>query len=105
MPAFGKDQLLTAAQVDDVVAHVRAISGQDRPGAASRRGARVFADNSAVCNGPAGNGNRALGAPDLSDAIWIHGGDAGENRETGWESCHGRMPRRDAKLAKATNPQ
>src|SRR3546814_2581099 len=102
MPAFGMDQLLTAAQVDDGVAHGRAISGQDRPGAASRRGDRVFADNCAVCHGPAGKGNRALGAPDLTDAIWLYGGDAGTIRETAWNSRSGVMPRWDDKLDKAT---
>ncbi len=102
MPAFGKDQLLTAAQVDDVVAHVRAISGQDRPSAASRRGDKVFADNCAVCHGPAGKGNRELGAPNLTDAIWLYGGDAGTIHETVWNSRHGVMPRWDDKLDKAT---
>ncbi|GLV30570.1 Cbb3-type cytochrome c oxidase subunit CcoP [Sphingobium sp. TomTYG75] len=102
MPAFGKDQLLTAAQVDDVVAHVRVISGQDRPSPASQRGGRVFADNCAVCHGPAGKGNRQLGAPNLTDAIWLYGGDADTIHETVWNSRHGVMPRWDDKLDKAT---
>ena len=102
MPAFGKDQLLTAAQVDDVVAHVRVISGQDRANAASQRGAKVFADNCAVCHGPAGKGNRELGAPNLTDAIWLYGGDAETIHETVWNSRHGVMPRWDDKLDKAT---
>ena len=102
MPAFGKDQLLTAAQVDDVVAHVRVISGQDRPGPASQRGAKVFADNCGVCHGPAGKGNREVGAPNLTDAIWLYGGDADTIHETVWNSRHGVMPRWDDKLDKAT---
>lgn len=102
MPAFGKDQLLTAAQVDDVVAHVRVISHQDRPNAASQRGAKLFADNCAVCHGPAGMGNREAGAPNLTDAIWLYGGDAGTIHETVWNSRHGVMPRWDDKLDKAT---
>lgn len=102
MPAFGKDQLLTAAQVDDVVAHVRVISHQDRPNAASQRGAKLFADNCAVCHGPAGMGNREVGAPNLTDAIWLYGGDAGTIHETVWNSRHGVMPRWDDKLDKTT---
>lgn len=102
MPAFGKDQLLTAAQVDDVVTHVRVISGQDRTSPASRRGAKVFADNCAVCHGPAGKGNRDVGAPNLTDAIWLYGGDAATIHETVWNSRHGVMPRWDDKLDKAT---
>ncbi|KFG89380.1 Cbb3-type cytochrome c oxidase subunit [Sphingobium herbicidovorans NBRC 16415] len=102
MPAFGKDQLLTAAQVDDVVAHVRAISGQHRANAASRRGAKVFADNCAVCHGPAGAGDRTVGAPNLADAIWLYGGDADSIRDTVWNSRRGVMPRWDDKLDKVT---
>ncbi|BAV63586.1 cytochrome-c oxidase, cbb3-type subunit III [Sphingobium cloacae] len=102
MPAFGKDQLLQPAQVDDVVAYVRAISHQDKPSAASQRGAPIFADNCAVCHGPDGKGSRELGAPNLTDAIWLFGGDAGSIHDTVWNSRHGVMPRWDDKLDKAT---
>ena len=27
-----------------------------------------------MCHGPAGKGTRAVGAPNLSDAIWLYGG-------------------------------
>jgi cytochrome c oxidase cbb3-type subunit 3 len=33
----------------------------------------LFADNCAVCHGPAGKGSRQFGAPDLTDAIWLDG--------------------------------
>lgn len=102
MPAFGRDQLLTAAQVNDVVAHVRVISRQDKASAASQRGAKSFADNCAVCHGPDGKGTRALGAPNLTDGIWLYGGDADTIRETVWNSRQGVMPRWDDKLDKAT---
>src|SRR3546814_19627661 len=36
-PPFGKDQCLTAPQVDAGVAHVRALSGRDRPKPDTRR--------------------------------------------------------------------
>ncbi|GLV20522.1 Cbb3-type cytochrome c oxidase subunit CcoP [Sphingobium sp. TomMM35A] len=101
MPAFGKDQLLTADQVDDVVAHVRVISGQARPSPVSQRGAKVFADNCAVCHGPAGEGIRQVGAPNLTDAIWLYGGDADSIHESVWNSRRGVMPRWDDKLDKA----
>ncbi|OAN52492.1 cytochrome-c oxidase, cbb3-type subunit III [Sphingobium sp. TCM1] len=102
MPAFGRDQLLTGTQVDDLVAHVRVISRQVKPGAASQRGARLFADNCAVCHGADGKGSRTLGAPNLTDGIWLYGGDADTIRETIWNSRQGVMPRWDDKLDKAT---
>lgn len=102
MPAFGRDQLLTGAQVNDVLAHVRVISRQDKTSAASQRGAKVFADNCAVCHGADGKGTRVLGAPNLTDGIWLYGGDAETIRETVWNSRQGVMPRWDDKLDKAT---
>jgi cytochrome c oxidase cbb3-type subunit 3 len=35
-------------------------------------GKKVFADNCAVCHGPEGKGNRELGAPNLTDKIWLY---------------------------------
>ena len=102
MPAFGRDQLLTVAQVDDVVAHVRTISRQQGADVATRRGALVFAENCAVCHGPAGQGNRQLGAPNLTDGIWLYGGDTEAIHQTVWNSRQGVMPRWGDKLDTAT---
>jgi cytochrome c oxidase cbb3-type subunit 3 len=74
MPSFGRDALLTPDQIDDLVSHVRTISRQETPSPSSTRGAKLFADNCAVCHGPAGKGQRQVGAPNLTDAIWLYGG-------------------------------
>ena len=74
MPRFGRDGILTAAQIDDVVSHVRVLGGSEKPGPASARGAGLFAANCVACHGPAGKGMRQSGAPDLTDAIWLNGG-------------------------------
>lgn len=42
MPAFGRDEILQRAEIRDVVAHVRVISGQDEASAAAARGAALF---------------------------------------------------------------
>lgn len=93
MPAFGKDGILTSDQIADVVAHVRTISGQQKPDAASRRGAVLFEQNCAACHGPDGKGNRAVGAPNLTDAIWLYGGDAETLTQTITNARYGVMPR------------
>jgi cytochrome c oxidase cbb3-type subunit 3 len=102
MPAFGRDQLLTVAQVDDVVAHVRTLSRQQKGDGAAQRGAQIFADNCAVCHGAAGKGNRQLGAPNLTDGIWLYGGDTEAIHQTVWNSRQGVMPRWGDKLDSAT---
>ena len=71
MPAFGRDGILTAEQIGEVADHVLSLSGKARDNAA---GAQLFEQNCAVCHGPAGKGTRAVGAPNLSDAIWLYGG-------------------------------
>lgn len=92
MPAFGRDQMLTAGQIADVASYVRLISGQRQQTAASTRGAKVFADTCAACHGADGKGNRTFGAPDLTDVIWLYGGDTAAIVETVTNGRQGVMP-------------
>ena len=93
MPAFGRDGILDARGVQDVVSHVRFISGQEAASAASTRGAALFEANCAVCHGPTGIGNRTLGAPNLTDRIWLYGGSRTQLTATVTNSRQGVMPR------------
>jgi cytochrome c oxidase cbb3-type subunit 3 len=93
MPAFGRDGILDDAQIGDLTAYVGLISGQREPGSAARRGAALFEANCAVCHGPAGHGLRQFGAPNLTDRIWLYGGDADSIRATITNSRGGVMPR------------
>ena len=74
MPSFGHDKILTPDQVDDAASYVRSLSGLEPKAAAAARGAAVFAANCVVCHGVEAHGNRALGAPNLADKIWLYGG-------------------------------
>jgi cytochrome c oxidase cbb3-type subunit III len=78
MPAFGRDHLLTDAQIADVTEHVIAISrarSRLRPDRhAAARGALVYQEQCAVCHGASGTGDRAAGAPSLADDVWLYGG-------------------------------
>ena len=57
MPAFGRDGMLKRDDIDAVADYVRSLSGlSTTPGADLARGAKVFADNCAVCHGAAGQG-------------------------------------------------
>lgn len=75
MTAFGTDGILNEEEIDAVVQHVLAISGQEHDAAMAETGAVIFYDNCAACHGDNGEGNIGLGAPNLSDAIWLYGGD------------------------------
>lgn len=92
MPRFLADGVLTAPQIGDVAEHVLSLSGRSTDPAAAVRGTPLFADNCAACHGERGDGNRELGAPRLSDTIWLYGGDkASVARSIGW-SRGGVMP-------------
>jgi len=92
MPKFGADGLLEPAQIDAVVEHVLAISGQEHDAALATEGATVFADNCAACHGDTGVGDRAQGAPNLTDAIWLYGGSREKVKETVTYARFGVMP-------------
>lgn len=98
MPAFGRDGILQSAQITALTSYVRAVSGQQPMNAAGREGAKLFADNCAVCHGADAKGNRALGAPNLTDPIWLYGGDAESIAATIANSRQGVMPRWNNRL-------
>jgi cytochrome c oxidase cbb3-type subunit 3 len=70
MPAFGADELLTEEQIAAVADYVLSLSGH---GSASAEGTMIFAENCASCHGDDGKGMTELGAPNLTDAIWLYG--------------------------------
>jgi cytochrome c oxidase cbb3-type subunit 3 len=100
MPAFAG--ILSDAEVSAVVAHVRTISGQRKADRLAQQGAALFATNCAVCHGPQGKGNRQVGAPNLTDGIWLYGGDTATLTETVLKARQGVMPRWGHKLSPAT---
>lgn len=102
MPAFGRDGILQPAQVQDVVSHVRTLSKQEKGSASSARGAALFAANCAVCHGADGKGMRSLGAPNLTDGIWLYGGDRETLTQTVTNSRQGVMPAWGARLDPVT---
>ena len=101
MPAFGRDELLDATQIGQVVQHVRKISGQEFDAGLAAEGATVFADNCASCHMEDGTGDRAQGAPNLTDAIWLYGGDVDTLTETVTNARFGVMPDWNERLSEA----
>ena len=102
MPAFGRDGLLQPNEIDDLTAYVRAASKQQPAGAAALRGAVLFTNNCAACHGADAKGNRAVGAPNLTDAIWLYGGDSDSIHKSISDARYGVMPRWGDRLGPAT---
>ena len=99
MPAFG--EILAKEEIASVVEQVLALSGADHDAALAEAGAEVFANNCAACHGDAGTGNRDLGAPNLTDAIWLYGGDRETLTQTVTYSRFGVMPPWGGRLTEA----
>jgi cytochrome c oxidase cbb3-type subunit 3 len=97
MPAFGRDAMLPAAQIDDLTEYVVALSHRPADAAAVSRGAPLFQTNCAVCHGLQGQGNQAVGAPNLTDpnltdSNWLYGADRAAIRDQIWNGRGGVMP-------------
>ncbi|MHB1217209.1 MAG: cytochrome-c oxidase, cbb3-type subunit III [Alphaproteobacteria bacterium] len=102
MPAFGADGVLTRKQVDDVAEYVLSLPGAAKDQAAAARGTTVFADNCAACHGKGGKGNIELGAPDLTDGIWLYGGSKEQIVAQVWRPKMGVMPAWEGRLDPTT---
>jgi len=74
MPRFGADGILTAPQISQVANYVLSLSGAPHNAAEAQEGEQLFVDNCVACHGEKGAGNQELGAPRLSDQIWLFGG-------------------------------
>jgi cytochrome c oxidase cbb3-type subunit III len=72
MPKFG--EFMEDAEIAEIVQYVLALSGQE--GTATEAGKELFVDNCESCHGEGGKGDRDQGAPNLTDAIWLYGGDS-----------------------------
>lgn len=92
MPAFGRDEILTVPEIRDLAEFVLSLSNRATDQAAVGRAREAFANNCAACHGEDGKGNRAFGAPDLTDADWLYGGDKKTIVETITNSRGGVMP-------------
>ncbi len=101
MPAFGRDGLLKRDEINDVVDYVLTLSGGTAT-ASYAKGAAIFKSQCATCHGEDGKGGRNFGAPNLTDKIWLYGGDRATVFETVYNSRFGVMPAWGQRLDKDT---
>jgi cytochrome c oxidase cbb3-type subunit 3 len=91
MPAW-EAALGGADGVTDMTEYVFSLSGRNVDEAAAARGAEKYQSLCAACHGADGSGNLTLGAPNLTDNIWLHGGSRTRVIETIARGRNGVMP-------------
>jgi cytochrome c oxidase cbb3-type subunit 3 len=75
MPALGA--AMGEAGTNAVVQYVLSLSGGSSADAETlAQGQQQYMQFCVACHGPDGKGMQALGAPNLTDGYWLHGGDA-----------------------------
>ncbi|MEZ4331211.1 MAG: cytochrome-c oxidase, cbb3-type subunit III [Myxococcota bacterium] len=93
-PVLGGD-----AGVEDVVQYVLSLSGRDHDAAAAARGQANFAAICSACHGADGTGNQMIGAPDLTDDVWLHGGRPEDIRRAMVAGLANQMPAHESILS------
>ena len=78
--------------IGELVVYVQSMSGQKADPELAAAGKKNFDMLCVACHGVDGSGNQALGAPRLTDDIWLYGGDPDSIRETLVNGRNGMMP-------------
>lgn len=90
MPAWGP--MLGEEGVVDVTEYVLSLSGAEHDKAKAELGQKIFSANCVACHGQDGKGNQLVGAPNLTDGIWLYGGKPETIRLTIRAGRNGVMP-------------
>jgi cytochrome c oxidase cbb3-type subunit 3 len=77
--------------IEQVAAYVMSLSGRKVDPQLAEAGKAKFVV-CAACHGPDGKGNKALGAPNLTDKVWLYGGSPETIKKTIREGRSGHMP-------------
>ncbi len=78
--------------VEEVTQYVLRLAGRNSISELADRGKAKFDIFCAACHGADGRGNTAIGAPNLTDNIWLYGGSNARIAETLVKGRNGQMP-------------
>jgi cytochrome c oxidase cbb3-type subunit 3 len=94
--------MLQPEEIKQVSAYVVSLTGVPHDATMVEPGKQIFADNCASCHGETGKGKRDMGAPNLTDAIWLYGSDKTVIVDGLWNGRGGVMPAWSARLDDST---
>ena len=90
MPPWG--EVLGDQGVEEVTAYVLSLNGREADPQLAEAGKARFDTMCIACHGMDGKGNQAMGAPDLTNNIWLYGGSPGAIRQSITQGRNGMMP-------------
>jgi len=90
MPAWGPS--LSQEDIFNTAEYVRTLGGLSADPVVAAKGKKIFQQYCVACHGADGQGNQQLGAPNLSNDIWLYGGSQQRIMETITKGRSGRMP-------------
>jgi cytochrome c oxidase cbb3-type subunit 3 len=99
MPRFGADGLMTPQEVGAVTDYVLSLSGKAK---ATPEGAKLFQEQCAACHQADGKGNLEMGAPNLTDGLWLYGASRDAVYRSIFYARNGSMPAWGERLDEAT---
>jgi cytochrome c oxidase cbb3-type subunit 3 len=86
--------------VKNLAQYVLGLSGRKHDAAMAKAAEPIFKSTCAACHGADGKGNHAMGAPNLTDATWLHGGTLADIQKTIHDGRQGHMPNWDKRLTR-----
>ena len=99
MPAF---DYLPREDINAIANYVASLSGEAEDQSLADKGQELYQQNCAACHGEDAKGQHALGAPNLTDAIWLYGGGVDNIRSQLINPQHGVMPPWQGRLDEST---
>lgn len=92
MPAKGLNPAMSKSDVEDLTHYLLSFSNRTDDKAAAERGAAMYQTACAACHGADAKGNQGVGAPDLTDNVWLYGSTPSKITQTILHGRAGVMP-------------
>ena len=96
MPAW--QGLLGEKGIAEVTAYILSLSARDHDAIKAKTGKTIYAQNCASCHGQDAKGMMTVGAPNLTDDIWLYDGSPAGIRQTLRVGRNGQMPAQQERL-------
>lgn len=97
MPAWGA--IIGENGITDVTAYVFSLNGREAKPESVAAGEKVFQTYCVACHGGEGKGNIAMGAPNLTNGIWLYGGSESQIAHSLRAGRNGIMPAQEDTLS------